>query len=853
MNLFLVCVVVSVVCCLGISGILFSKKNLIEIVILAICCFFCSYIAGTMILFVLDQYSLFRGIAITAGLNFLVFIISFLICKKNLNFDFKSSLDFNSGKILIPILVSAIGLLFVSQKNEIFGMGQDEGVYQIVAINFLNGLDERQQDFAEYHTLETQEQRENFQKAVCLKLVGYDIPEEDYPDCSYDREISEVSGIYHGIPTYAAMLALWGKLFGMAHMAEIQNLFYLLMIFLIYFVCEHLKLKPVSILTACVTAALSPIVIWVGKSTLTELFLAVILLLFLYFLTDSGNPGFSIIPVIVFGCYHVSIYTLIPYIIMIYAGLYFFTQKKIFAGLLLSTPPVYLASYFAMRQVQPYYTMNNYRVVFGNGMNVDNITQVIPVVCGILEILCIGYVLLIRKISIRKEIVLNPDSKTLKWLLIVMTALPLLYIIYQTTAKLETVEESISLTILGFVQNAGAALLPVGVIFLFTRTRIFLENLEKLVIFVSFFYCILIYSGFLRFQIDYYDYYARYLVPFVPIAVIFTAIALDQAGRKTIYPLLILSLCFALPYDDFLRTHRDDTRMEWEILEDITSHITENDCVVIEDTYLFTLWLPVRAITGATVYPAENDLMEQLERLSGDCENLYFITGKSYTHDTDYNLELIYTDMIQQMEDLDNHPESGMPRQFEAVSKQIFCYAWLQDCLEYPASTIHHFQIYGIDKYEGTFCWTNAEYAAIQCILAQEDYTLTVNLAGMIPLGAMEPPEFPVELSVNGRIVAEQSITEETNGQSLIFEIPADVLRDGSNIFGFHTPVWDSSMIHPKDGRILGIPLESLQFTVQESQKEQKELEKISENQENPENRERTESYEINYPDSVLQ
>ncbi|MDE6730091.1 MAG: hypothetical protein K2J71_04870, partial [Oscillospiraceae bacterium] len=705
------------------------------------------------------------------------------------------------------------------------------------------GLDDRQQDFAEYHTLETREQQRNFQRAVHLKLVGYDIPEKNYPDCSYDREISEVSGIYHGIPTYAAMLALWGKLFGMAHMAEIQNLFYLLMIFLIYFVCENLQLKPVSKLTACSIAALSPIVLWVGKSTLTELFLAVILLLFLYFLTGSRNfkyAGFSIIPIMIFGCYHVSVYTMIPYVILTYAGLYFFTQKKIFAGLLLLTPPVYLASYFSMRQVQPFYTMNNYRVIFGNGVNVDNITQIIPIVCGILEILCIVYVLIIWKISVRKKIVLNPASRTLKWLLIVMTALPLLYIIYQATAELETFEEMNSLTILGFVQNAGIVLLPAGMIFLFAKTRTFLENPKKLVIFVSFFYCILIYSGFLRFQIEYYHYYARYLVPFIPIAVIFTATALNQAGKKLIYFLWILSLCFALPYADFLRTHRDDTRMEWEILEDITSHITERDCVVIEDTYLFTLWLPVRAITGASVYPAESDLRGQLERLSEDSENyenLYFLTGKSYTHDTDYNLELIYTDMIQKTEDLDSNSESGMPQEFYAESEQIFCYTWLQDCLEYPASTIHHFQIYGIDKYEGTFCWTNAEYSAMQCILEQENYMLTVNFASKIPLGAVESEEFPVELTVNGRVIARQYITEENNGEPLVFAIPADALRNGSNIFGFHTPVWEASRIHPRDDRILGIPLESLRFTVQE----------------NPENSERTESYEINYPDSVLQ
>lgn len=816
MNLFLICAAVSAVCCLGISGIVFHQKNCIEILILAVCCFFCSYIAGTMILFVLNDYSLFRGIAVTAGLDFILLVISCLKCKPDFREDFKLNPD--AGRIFIPVIVSVIGLAFVSQKNEIFGMGQDEGVYQIVAINFLNGLDERQQDFAEYHNLETEESRENFRTAVHNKLIGYDIPEANYPDCSYDRDVSEVSGIYHGIPTYAAMLAFWGKLFGMSHMTEIQSLFYILVIFLIYFICENLKLKSASMLTACVTAALSPVVIWVGKSTLTEMFLAVILLLFLYFLTDQEHPeyvGFSIIPVMIFGCYHVSVYTMIPYIIIIYAGLYFFTQRKIIAGLLLATPPVYLASYFAMRQVQPYYTMNNYRVVFGNGINVDNITQIIPVACAILEIFCIVYSLIVWKISSRKEIILDPDSRTLRWLLICMTALPLLYHIYQATAKFETVEESISLTILGFAQNAGIVLFLAGLILLFARTGNFLESPERLVIFVSFFYCILIYSGFLRFQIDYYYYYARYLVPFIPIAILFSVTSIDFLGRKFLYPVMILSLCFAMPYADFLRTHKDDTRMEWEILEDITTHITEHDCVVIEDTYLFTLWLPVRAITGAEVYPAENALAEQLERLSGNFENLYFITGKSYTHDTDYNLELIYTDMIQQMEDLNNQSESGMPLEFQAEAKQIFCYSYLHDCLEYPASTINHFQLYGIDKYEEKFCWTNAEYAAIQCILEQENYTLTVNLAGMIPLGAVEQPEFPVELSVNGRIIAEQIITEETNGQALVFEIPADVLRDGSNILGFHTPVWDASEINAKDDRILGIPLESLQFSHQ--------------------------------------
>lgn len=50
-----------------------------------------------------------------------------------------------------------------------------------------------------------------FHDKVFSYLVGYDLETEDYPATVYDRNVSPVSGIYHGIPTYASMLAMWGK------------------------------------------------------------------------------------------------------------------------------------------------------------------------------------------------------------------------------------------------------------------------------------------------------------------------------------------------------------------------------------------------------------------------------------------------------------------------------------------------------------------------------------------------------------------------------------------------------------------------------------------------------------------
>lgn len=105
----------------------------------------------------------------------------------------------------------AAGAVLVAVKHGFFGMGQDEGVYQTVAINLMNGITDRQQDFAEYH-LVSPEQQGTFAENVYHRLIGYDIGNTSYPETVYDNNVSPVSGIYHGIPTYASILAMWGTI-----------------------------------------------------------------------------------------------------------------------------------------------------------------------------------------------------------------------------------------------------------------------------------------------------------------------------------------------------------------------------------------------------------------------------------------------------------------------------------------------------------------------------------------------------------------------------------------------------------------------------------------------------------------
>ena len=239
MNSFLILAVLTLLLCFGTCSIAFKGANFVYTAVMSVVMFFCSHIVSTMGLFLIDSYSLFRGMAGTFLISFICLAVMMFINIRKSGKLFEYSFDMRS--VIIPVIVALMALPLTATKNELFGMGQDEGVYQCVAINFMNGIDSRQQDFEEYHMLESDSEREAFKNSVRGKLAGYDIPSEIYPDTVYDRNVSEVSGIYHGIPTYPALLAMWGQLFGMENMMDIETVFYILTIFLVSFVCTNLR------------------------------------------------------------------------------------------------------------------------------------------------------------------------------------------------------------------------------------------------------------------------------------------------------------------------------------------------------------------------------------------------------------------------------------------------------------------------------------------------------------------------------------------------------------------------------------------------------------------------------------
>ena len=305
------------------SAALLKKNEIIENGILAFTGYWCIYIIVSGLLFWCDGFQIVTAVAITLGIELLV------ICVKWKEIAYKSWYCDIKGN-LFPLLICVVMLPFIWDKFEIYGMGQDEGVYQTQAIAFLSGDTQNQQEITTYHQV-SEEGKAVYQDVMKRKLMGFYLYDDTLLTLESEEKISEASGFYHGVPTFSAILALWGSVAGMEHMAGIQTLLYICACFLIFYIARQLGLERSYRNAAVLLLAISPMVVWVSKATLTEMVLSCIVLLFLYFLSESSERRFillSILPILAFSFFHITIYTVIPAIVLVYFMLYLHEGKK---------------------------------------------------------------------------------------------------------------------------------------------------------------------------------------------------------------------------------------------------------------------------------------------------------------------------------------------------------------------------------------------------------------------------------------------------------------------------------------------------------------------------------------------
>lgn len=638
--------------------ILFSsyKVELVKGTVFSVIFYFFEYVLCSAMLFWINQFTVKRVLFLVVVINIILFL-PLLIKKK------KAAYTTKVNQWAVPLLVVIIMLPAVVGKFGFFGMGQDQGVYQTKAIELLHNDTFIQKSFYEYENLSDDEKIE-FMKSL-QKLAGADLYINNLkPSVNPDEQINDTSYIYHGIPTFPALLALSVVLFGFSNMAGIQTIFWICAIFIVYYCAENLKLKRLTRLAAVFLTSICPVIIWVSKASLTEMFLTLLVSTWLYFMTlPRSNRAIwgSLLCIGVFAFYHVSLYTVIPGIVLIYFILFLKTKDKAYIGAASVSVLEFGIGYWMMTVVSPGYSFNNVTLAVKRLIPFFTDEMVYPLFCGAIIIVLI-LALLLKKWSTSVGIFFERIPIWLWDNLIRVflsgSVIVAIWLIYKYSLSTEDLATALNKVTLGsYAISTGIIVLPFILVRLIKSPAIFYKTDSYLMLFTMFLYCILFHGIVLRSEIPYFFYYSRYMAPYIPIIFLCGGIFLDQMARRNreiiSLCIMVISFCIYLPFNHNLRLNKDDTRIDFETLEEISNIFHAGDAVVISDqndNYELQqlLWLPVKEISGAAVYPSFDDLDSQIADLKMQYQNVYLISINKYNGD---NAEIVYRNFIHRSED----------------------------------------------------------------------------------------------------------------------------------------------------------------------------------------------------------
>ncbi len=666
-----------------------SEIHLVKLVSISLLCCVSAYIIASAILFVCGAFSVFS----TLLLEFVCCIFSLLfLATRN-----RHLCQVHSGfKSFIPLMVLAFLALVLTWRNfGYFAMGQDEGVYQTQAIEFIYGNTDRVYHFAEYDKLSTDEEREAFANSIVGNLMGlYSIKQREWnhpilpslinPD--KDVEYLESDSIYHGIPTYPALLALWGGIFGIENMAGIQSLMYILALIFLWFTCEKYKFKKTVSVLICTIYVLSPEILWLSKSTLTETGISLFATAFMYFLSERNRTDqrwISSLMVVVFSLYHVTIFVMFPMFFFLYVVLYLLEEDKQYYYAAMISSISFIIGFTFMVYMSPSYTIYNTVALWKGGVGYDSIYSLL--ILG--AFLSIVFLILLRFIRLEKIAQKFVESKVFPWVIRLFLTVLLVYLCWKTYGKVESLGGIMpainNCGLYDAIWMTGLISLPVSLVVLWINPRKFTANTMVFAITILFMYSVVLMCCLLRADVGYLYYYGRYMASYIPVACVFFGIIWDQFSGKLVIATLVISCISMLPFDYVLVTNNDDTRVSYDSLyriADITG--AENSAIIVYPPAVY--YLAIKAMTGNDCYFNYGDLNEQALKLSKEYDNVYYITQKI----TDWTPVLILEEEASWDDDGHRLKFCPFPTGFKKTYSRIFVYKY---DYEYDEQTVATF------------------------------------------------------------------------------------------------------------------------------------------------------------------
>ena len=209
--------------------LIYRKTELGKVLTVGMEMYFCFYVIASGVLAWMELFSIKK-------VTFLVLVLEGILIAAVVLFGKKGSvkLRVNLKKDLVLAII-LVAFAFVSKdKAELFPTGQDQGLYQARAMLYMGGFYDTEVTFSEFYNIENAWEMQFYLENL-KDMEGYYMPE----DSGVYGEATK--GVLHGVVTFPALLALWGKFFGLHNMTGILTVFYLLTIASAYYLCNNLQ------------------------------------------------------------------------------------------------------------------------------------------------------------------------------------------------------------------------------------------------------------------------------------------------------------------------------------------------------------------------------------------------------------------------------------------------------------------------------------------------------------------------------------------------------------------------------------------------------------------------------------
>ena len=605
-----------------------AEVTVIRAGIFGITGYFFAYVLISALFFAFDSFSLQKSSLTTLAVGGIGFLVILIIRKlkslKNLKFDKKEFIFFAS--IILTVLILS------GSKFGYFGMGQDQGVYQTKAIELIYGNNSNVLNFDYALKVLDDEDEYTFFRDNVRILQGYylvDQKENFYADENSGGETG-LEGLYHGVATWPAIMALFGKMFGLSHMLDCQTVFYICFLMIAFYILENFKIKTLCEVASVAILATTPQMIWVSKSSLTEMFLTVILAAFIYLACheDKNVRLYVWIPVAVFSVYHITIYTLMPLFVVIGWFIMIKDERKRSAVPVIMMLLVYLAGFFYMIKYYTLYSSINYISPLSMYIkNLDNRKLMILVTATV------GACLLIT-IILKSLQNINNYQKALNFIVknkgiifkVLSFALMLLagfyYMNHRSSFPAKANYNPVALSL-----ASGLICIPLAFAGSIAIPHKKIKGLPYVNIFVIFLFFIF-WAILLRNEIPYFYYCGRYNAPFLIIPIVFMDVIYREIKKADWLPFVcIASLILYLDYDIVICKTPDDTRVPWNVIEqELSLNHGEKSAILIDDSHdNLTEWMMILKASGVDVYPTDAHSANRVEKLKEYYDNIYYL------------------------------------------------------------------------------------------------------------------------------------------------------------------------------------------------------------------------------------